>query len=310
MRHVRNTFYSYSFLDMGSKDASVFVAGAGRSGTTWLADFLSHVFGCRFVFEPFWQLHLSVNGEADFFHHLYLDPKDDSHDETIRKVVEGRYRKPCANYNHRIGVCRGRIVKDICANLFLHRIQAVAPRMPIIYIRRHPCSVVLSRKRVGDWTKNWGRHAHVFLKQPKLVEVLREKVAPYLDKDMSEVEDYALTACLENYFPSQLLGQSPKMRGVFYESLVLDFGPTVEGLVEFIRAETGMPIVRGVNQVKNYFQLCHPETRKLLSSDARSHLVSWEKELTADEIKTVTNLFDQFGLSYYRDINAYLEQKK
>ena len=43
----------YVDLEKGDHRSSVFLAGSGRSGTTWLSEIINHRRGYRYVFEPF-----------------------------------------------------------------------------------------------------------------------------------------------------------------------------------------------------------------------------------------------------------------
>ena len=44
---------AYVDLEKGDHRSSVFLAGSGRSGTTWLSEIINHRRGYRYVFEPF-----------------------------------------------------------------------------------------------------------------------------------------------------------------------------------------------------------------------------------------------------------------
>jgi hypothetical protein len=99
----------YVDLGKGNHRSSVFLAGSGRSGTTWLSQIINHRRRFRYVFEPF----------------------------NPREVV------PFAHF------ARRRLIKDIRANLLLGWMRANFPGMPIILLLRHPCAVVTSRLALG-----------------------------------------------------------------------------------------------------------------------------------------------------------------
>src|SRR5829696_6063462 len=116
----------------------LFLAGSGRSGTTWLSEIINHRRGYRYVFEPF------NPREVGPFEHFntkqYLRPDDQREEflEPARLALTGGLRDPWTDrFNGRI-VARRRLIKDIRANLLLGWIRANFPGMPIILLLRHP----------------------------------------------------------------------------------------------------------------------------------------------------------------------------
>jgi hypothetical protein len=96
------------YVDLGKGDhrGSVFLAGTGRSGTTWLSDVVNHRGGYRYVFEPFHP------GKVEAFAHFrprqYLRP-DDRREEFLgpaRRVLTGGSGTPGSTGSIG-GSCRG-----------------------------------------------------------------------------------------------------------------------------------------------------------------------------------------------------------
>jgi hypothetical protein len=146
--------------------AAVFVAGSGRSGTTWLSELLLSGTQRRYVFEP---LSRHVPQTAVFHRDLvklYLRPDGEypEHVAAMRDVLTGRVRNRWTErFNRRI-VAEGRLVKEIRANLLLGWLQTNFPGMPIVLLLRHPCAVAASFVREG-WVGRLGD----LLAQPDLV---------------------------------------------------------------------------------------------------------------------------------------------
>jgi hypothetical protein len=146
--------------------AAVFVAGSGRSGTTWLSELLLSGTQRRYVFEP---LSRHVPQTAVFHRDLvklYLRPDGEypEHVAAMRDVLTGRVRSRWTErFNRRI-VAEGRLVKEIRANLLLGWLQTNFPEMPIVLLLRHPCAVAASFVREG-WVGRLGD----LLAQPDLV---------------------------------------------------------------------------------------------------------------------------------------------
>src|SRR5918993_801944 len=86
----------YVDLEKGDHRRSVFLAGSGRSGTTWLSEIINHRRGYRYVFEPF---NPRVVGPFGHFRtKQYLRPDDQREEflEPARLALTGRLRHPCA----------------------------------------------------------------------------------------------------------------------------------------------------------------------------------------------------------------------
>ena len=155
------------YVDLGKGDhrSSVFLAGSGRSGTTWLSEIINHSRGYRYVFEPF---NPRVVGPFRHFRtKQYLRPDDrrEEYLEPARLALTGGLRDPWTDrFNRRI-VARRRLIKDIRANLLLGWMRANFPGMPIIILLRHPCAVVASRLALG-----WRDNLSETMEQRELVE--------------------------------------------------------------------------------------------------------------------------------------------
>lgn len=297
---------SRACVDLGGAQTCILLAASGRSGTTWIGDYLSHVFGFRFVFEPFWKLHMRADGQDDFFHHRFIADDDGRYDEYIRTVLRGRYSARISNENYKIGWCHGRVIKDICANLFIPRIHAVAPGVPVIYLVRHPCAVALSRRRKGEFAGEWGRHGHLFLQQPALVGAIGDPLRHYAGRELTDHEDYALSTCVENFFLHRLAKTEPYIHRVFYEELVLDFEDAMRRIVEFVQRHAGYAVRKPMDRIRNYYLLSHPDTTRALKQDPRKQLLAWRDKLTPEEVAAVYEMNDRFMLDYHRDIEALI----
>jgi hypothetical protein len=144
---------------------SLVVAGAGRSGTTWLAEMLTAAAPSRQIFEPFnhefvgepardYELHYARPGEPDADLRAFLD-----------KVFSGRLRGVWVDRYVDCLRPRYRVVKMVRANLMLGWIVHEYPLIPILFVIRHPCAVVLSRMEHG-WDPD--KEIRLVLAQPAL----------------------------------------------------------------------------------------------------------------------------------------------
>jgi len=149
----------YDFEKNHNIENSIFIAGSARSGTTWLAETLSNYFKYRHIFEPF---DPRINSMFKYFpykisnlkipfHPRYIPPNYENlkFKEIFEKIITGRIcniRTDRFNYFFRP---EGRVIKSIRSSYFLKWMRNNFPKLPIIFIIRHPCAVVLSRINMG-----------------------------------------------------------------------------------------------------------------------------------------------------------------
>lgn len=297
-RNLARRIFSHLFFENNGIDQCIIVAGSGRSGTTWLANLLSQIFNYRIIFEPFWHLHLKVDSTDDFFHHRYIDEDNDDYNPLIRYVLNGKYKNKRPFMNYGIGPYDGRIIKEICANLFLDKIKQIEPLIPIIFIVRHPCAVISSRLDRKKWGDPWGRHAHIFNQQENLIaKYFREKTIP-----RNELEDHAITYCYENYLPLKKYFNEIKI--VYYEKLFLNLNLELSGIVQYIK-DCSQNQIKQKKAIKDIVNLPISTTidkiRKLEKKDKKEILYSWKLKLNKGEVIIIRKIIEKFQLDFIFD---------
>ncbi|MEW6638522.1 MAG: sulfotransferase [Actinomycetota bacterium] len=203
------------FMDLGGdhRDA-VFVAGSGRSGTSWLADLINHRRDHRYVFEPFDPRRVKLCGH--FRSRQYLRPEDrrEEYLAPARRILSGGLRSRWTDRFHRTFVARRRVIKDIRANLLLGWLHRNFPGMPIVFLLRHPVAAVLSQISLG-----WRDVLDETLEQRELLEDFSLPLEE-MHAARDPFERRLFLWCVENYVPLRQLGVEGACV-VFYENLVL-----------------------------------------------------------------------------------------
>ena len=203
-------------VDLGKGDhcSSVFVAGSGRSGTTWVSGMINHRNGYRFVFEPFHP------GKVRMLRHFrrkqYLRP-DDRREEYLgpaRSILTGELRSLWADRFNRRLVARRRLIKDIRANLLLGWMRENFPGMPIVLLLRHPCAVVASRLALG-----WRDVLSETMEQEELVEDFLLPMEAEIRAARGGFERHLFSWCIENYVPLRQFGPG-EIHLSFYEDFL------------------------------------------------------------------------------------------
>jgi len=206
------------FIDHDSDHRkTVFVAGMGRSGTTWLAELLNFRNEYRFIFEPFDPQRVAL--ASGFEEHTYLR-EDDARRQFIapaRAIVTGMVREHFVDQHNRKLICSRRIVKEVHANLLLRWLYRQFPGMPLVMIVRHPFAVAASRQATAE-DKDLAQN---FLAQTDLVV---DYLRPYVDVMLSCVtpfERQIAAWCIETGVPFSQF-RANELCVVFYEHLVTD----------------------------------------------------------------------------------------
>jgi hypothetical protein len=265
---------------------TVFLAGSGRSGTTWLADIINYDNDYRYIFEPFHRH--KVPACKSFRYRQYLRPQDRSPEylDAATSIVTGRIRNLWTDkYNRKFRSDR-RLVKDVRANLFLKWLEANFPGMPIVLLLRHPCAVASSRMKV-DWSG--GADLRQFLAQPALVE---DHLAP-LQADLaaaeSDFERMIFFWCIENAIPLRQF-EPGQLHVVFYEHLCLSPEREIERLFAYLGRDFDRRAMQAVSAPSS-------ATRKDSAIVSGEDLISsWCRHITDEQVARAVEILQLFRM--------------
>ncbi|HEX2180635.1 MAG TPA: sulfotransferase [Rubrobacteraceae bacterium] len=202
-------------LGRGDHRSSVFLAGSGRSGTTWISGVINHQGAYRLVFEPFHPGRVRIM--QHFRRKQYLRPGDrrEEYLGPARAALTGELRSLWTDrFNERL-LARQRLIKEIRANLLLGWIHANFPGMPMVLLLRHPCAVVASRLALG-----WGDVLTETMEQEELVEDFLLPVETEIRAARDPFERHLFSWCIENYVPLRQFGPG-EIHLAFYEEFLV-----------------------------------------------------------------------------------------
>ena len=266
-------------VDLGDHRNSVFLAGSGRSGTTWVAGIINHRKRYRLVFEPF------NPGRVDLCEHFrrkqYLRP-DDRREEYLgpaREILAGRIRDPWTDrFNTRL-VARRRLIKDIRANLLLGWMRANFPEVPVVLLLRHPCAVAASRLALG-----WKDNLWETMDQEDLVEDFLLPMEDGIRASRDAFERHVYSWCIENYVPLRQFGPG-EIHLAFYENFLSCPEDEIRRLFAFLREDFDGRVFRALRRPS-------PLSRKGESPSTEA----WRHHVTDAQLERSAEILGLFGL--------------
>jgi hypothetical protein len=279
---------------------TVLVAGTARSGTTWLGDLIASQIPSRILFEPFNPELVSDYGGFRYFQYMRPGLGHPQFYAFAQKVFTGRIRNRWIDRQNERLISKFRLVKEIRANLALKWLHDNFPEVPILFVMRHPCAVVLSRMELG-WATD--RDMEPFLSQPELVE---DFLGPYVDVIRGAVHDeekHAVIWSVSNIVPLEQF-QSNEWKVVYYENLCLRPEVELSGILEAIGYPYSSPLVPDSNQPSQTTR----RTSAIVTGTDK--IGNWKKRLTPTQIDNVLRVVQAFGLDHvYSDSTLPLSQQ-
>jgi hypothetical protein len=283
---IRRKILSRVYIEFNSDNSnSIFLAGVGRSGTTWVSDIINYKNEYRYIFEPFHPHRVDICRE--FRYRQYLRPENQGKDfiEPVKSILSGRIRNSWTDKFNKKFICKKRLIKDIRANLLLGWIHQHFPNIPIILLLRHPCAVAHSKLKL-----NWNTHLNEFLAQEELMEDFLNPFRKEIEKAQSDFEKHIFLWCIENYVPLKVFKQG-EIHLAFYENFCEKPEEEIQRLFSFLGKNFDETI---------FLNLKKPsiESRKHSPIVSGGSLIdSWMKHITDEQIRRAVDILSLFGLN-------------
>src|SRR5918998_3655773 len=282
-KKLRTRLLSGLYLDLNRDYRnSIFLAGSGRSGTTWVSDIINYKNDYRYVFEPF---HPGKVGICRGFRcNQYLRPQDRREEflHPARRILSGGLRSGWSDRFHSRFVARRRLIKDIRANLLLGWMRANFPEMPIILLLRHPCAVVASRLALG-----WKDHLSETMEQRELVEDFLFSMEAEIRAAKGDFERHLFLWCIDNYVPLKQF-RPQEVHLTFYENLLARPEAELQSLFASLGEDFDERVYRRLRRPS-------PLSRKNTPSPS---LEGWRTRVSANQLERTIEILGLFGLDH------------
>jgi hypothetical protein len=231
------------YIDIGSPDATTFIAGMGRSGTTWVGSIVNHDFSYRILFEPFRPHHVPAAAAFGPFGYVRPADRDPAKLTAAESILSGRTPRGTLDRDHRGLIFRRRLIKAIRCNLMLAWLRSLRPTMPLVLVIRNPLAVAASWLRL-DWGHIAGGaklELDVILGQEALLHdfpLVRESMRRFDRRDA--FERHVFQWCVLHLVPFHQL-HTADAHVIFYEDIVRDPLATVRRLAEYLQVKIDGP---------------------------------------------------------------------
>jgi hypothetical protein len=288
-RLVRRKAGSRLFVDLTREPGRTFmVAGAARSGTTWLGEIIAAQLPCRIMFEPFHPEYAPAMRRHHLFHYLRPEQQDAELHAYAAKLFAGKVRNGWIDRQNERLISKYRVIKEIRANLFLRWLSERFPEVPLIFIVRHPCAVVLSRMELG-----WATDSDI---APLLAQdaLQADHLAPYMDAiadARSDEEKHAVIWSINNLVPLAQF-RPGELTVVSYEHLCVQ--PETEARRVF--AAMGQAYRSpGEGQIRRPSITARASSAVVTGQDM---IGRWRDHLSTGQIDRVLRVVERFGLGH------------
>lgn len=291
---------------------TVVVAGAPRSGTTWLAELLRELPGrYKLLNEP---LQLDWNPRAEevgFNWRTRISPGEDRPELAgyIADALEGkidygpswhfRNDHPLREiYEH--ATHRQLVVKFCRAGRMLHWLSEKSDVRGIVLIIRHPCAVIASRlnTEVEAWQP---RNVSSISIRDRFGNEAPEHILQDLQELPQAVDSWvghlAVQWSLDYYFSFYQHSRTTENYPWVLTSYERLFVEREKELSRVVNALGGSVTQKMRTQISNASEFSADD----FQFDAQHQLTKWREELTEDQIETILRVADAFGMGFYTD---------
>jgi hypothetical protein len=266
-------------VDLGDHRSSVFLAGSGRSGTTWVSGLINHRNAYRFVFEPFRPDKVGICENFGRKQYLRSGDRREEYLGPARTILTGGLRSFWTDrFNEKL-VARRRLIKDIRANLLLGWMRANFPGMPIVLLLRHPCAVVTSQRALG-----WRDVLSETMEQEELVEDFLVPMEAEIRAARGGFERRLFTWCIENYVPLKQF-EPGEIHLCFYEDFLTRPEHELRRLFSFLGDDFDERVYHLLNRPS-------PLSRK----DEAASVDAWQRSVTGRRLERAVEILGLFGL--------------
>ena len=281
------------FIDTVDYRRTIFLAGTGRSGTTWVQEVINARNDFRIMFEPFHSKKVDLVRDWNYRQYLRCNDRGDKFLKPATSILSGNIKHKWIDRFNRKFYPRKRLIKDIRAQLFLKWIKHHFSEIPIILLLRHPCAVANSKLKLG-----WETHLNDFLIQDELMEDFLNPFKKEIESAQNTFDKHIFMWCIENYVPLRQFSGG-EVLVIFYEYLCTNPQKEIENILSFIGEDFSSEMIEQSTKPSSL-------SRKDSPICSRSDLVnSWRKSISNKQTERAMEICSIFGLQKIYDKSGF-----
>lgn len=273
------------FFDFCDYRNTIFLAGSGRSGTTWIQENLNYDNQFRIMFEPFYPYQVKQLKGWNNRQYIRFESSDKHQLKIAEKILSGKIRHEWIDrQNNRNGIFKKRILKDIRSNLLIKWVKEHFSEIPIIFLMRHPCAVANSKMKL-----NWNNQLEDVLMQQDLMDDFLNPFKKIINTAKDVYDKHLILWCIENYVPLKQF-KDGEMLIVLYENVCMNPIHELNRLLSFIG---GKIFPDALERLSNPSAL----TRKESAINTGKNMInSWKSSVPDKKIDRTIGILSEFGL--------------
>jgi hypothetical protein len=287
-------------------DNTIVIAGSPRSGTTLLLEALSMLPGYKMINEPLIQQHLQKKHGFNPRTYIQEGQQAPTRQKFLLQVLQGQMDSS-ARWMFKSNSELGHIIEHGTTNKLLVKFCRINRLLPwfaeefgvrgIIFIVRHPCAVVNSMIRYGQWDKWTPEFFHSNRQDPassvcisQLPDAVQHVFAPVIERVSTQAEALTVIWCLDHYLPLIQADNHPWIL-VPYERLITNSHKELTRITDALGLELNDKVLSAMNK----------PSRSVKDSEKGNTIppiLKWKKQLTARQIDEILSIIDAVNLSF------------
>jgi len=278
---------SYYLPGNFNEKSVLILTSSPRSGSTLLGQVLDEIPDTCPLFEPLQLTYVPEAKQAGFSWRTYVHPMTNWNEgfSFFKRIFEGRVinRWTSIEMSFIKAISAKRmVIKFVRANRILPWLCQNFALCPPILLLRHPCAVVASQISYGEIWQN--------IERPEIPNYIKDfpRFIKIIEEANSELEFLTIIWVLDQ-LPPLLTPHPTPWFIVTYEELVLRPEQTIARITDKWDVE--------INVDNALLKLKKPSM--VVSKSGISGVDGWKKKLSQEQISTILNIVESFGLSFY-----------
>lgn len=285
---------------------TILISGSPRSGTTWAAEIIREFPDYKMLNEPLnldqhpdlksagldWRTYISPNGD---------NPEVNSHLQNLLQGREPRVWKWRFKADFPLSMLwehitrRKLVVKMIRASRMLQWVASTFPIRNMIYVIRHPCSVVASMMKYGNWDGYQKTIDRTNVPGGAIPHELYDEFENVLDSVSTRAESLAVLWSLDCHIALQnhSQGEWPWIL-VPYERMLTNGEQELSRLASLLGFNSVPKAARQRMRVAS-----RSSSDTLEAGNAEKQLTKWRRQLDSSQVDNILRIANEFGLGFY-----------